>query len=274
MPAVQRAARRRRAYTGLAVGSIVPGDRGRRGLTYTLLTPANRYVSRLPSLPGAQYYKLVTPRMAPARFGQYLIVAGDVPIEWRIAPGFEHFIFGLGGDGAVAVAGERLGSEEGDGGRFALRDAGYLYVGPAKQLVLALGAGASVIMIKRRYETWPGIPAPGVIWGRLGALAASPTVVPGLMRRELLDPANPAFDFNISHMEFGPGVALAQIEIHDEEHGLYMTSGGGLYHLDGDELQVSRDDFIYMAPYCPQGFRAGPEGGSYLLYKDVYRDGF
>jgi (S)-ureidoglycine aminohydrolase len=69
-------------------------------------------------------------------------------------------------------------------------------------------------------------------------------------------------------------VALAQIEIHDEEHGLYMTSGGGLYHLDGEELEVVEDDFIYMAPYCPQGFRAGSRGGSYLLYKDVYRDGF
>ena len=29
-----------------------------------------------------------------------------------------------------------------------------------------------------------------------------------------------------------------------------------------------------MAPYCPQGFAAGPEGAEYLLYKDVWRDGF
>jgi len=249
---------------------IVPGDRGRRGLAYTLLTPANRYMSRLPSLPGAQYYKLVTPRMAPARFGQYLVVAGDAPLEWPIASGFEHFIFGLSGDATVTVA----GTQESDGGAFALSDGGYLYVGPANEPALRLDAGASVMLIKRRYEPWPGIAGPGVVCGQLGALAATPTAVPGLTRRELLDPADPAFDFNISHMEFGPDVALAQIEIHDEEHGLYMTSGGGLYHLDGDELQVSRDDFIYMAPYCPQGFRAGPEGGSYLLYKDVYRDGF
>jgi (S)-ureidoglycine aminohydrolase len=249
---------------------IVPGDRGRRGLAYTLLTPANRYMSRLPSLPGAQYYKLVTPRMAPARFGQYLVVAGNAPIEWPIASGFEHFIFGLGGDTKVTVA----GAHESGSGRFALSDGGYLYAGPAAELTLALAAGTSVMVIKRRYESWPGIAAPGIVCGKLDAVAATATAVPGLMRRELLDPANPAFDFNISHMEFGPDVALAQIEIHDEEHGLYMTSGGGLYHLDGDELQVSRDDFIYMAPYCPQGFRAGPEGGSYLLYKDVYRDGF
>ncbi len=249
---------------------IVPGDRGRRGLAYTLLTPANRYMSRLPSLPGAQYYKLVTPRMAPARFGQYLVVAGEDPVEWPIASGFEHFIFGLGGDATVTVA----GAQEVDGGRFALSEGGYVYAGPAAELTLALAVGASLIMIKRRYESWPGIAAPGVVCGQLDALEATATAVPGLMRRELLDPANPAFDFNISHMEFGPDVALAQIEIHDEEHGLYMTSGGGLYHLDGDELPVIRDDFIYMAPYCPQGFRAGPEGGSYLLYKDVYRDGF
>jgi hypothetical protein len=29
-----------------------------------------------------------------------------------------------------------------------------------------------------------------------------------------------------------------------------------------------------MAPYCPQSFAAGPDGGEYLLYKDAWRDGF
>ena len=33
-------------------------------------------------------------------------------------------------------------------------------------------------------------------------------------------------------------------------------------------------DFIYMAPYCPQSFVAGDEPAEYLLYKDVWRDGF
>ena len=53
-----------------------------------------------------------------------------------------------------------------------------------------------------------------------------------------------------------------------------MTAGGGLYHLADDDRPVEAEDFIYMAPYCPQGFRAGPDGGEYLLYKDVFRDGF
>jgi (S)-ureidoglycine aminohydrolase len=38
---------------------------------------------------------------------------------------------------------------------------------------------------------------------------------------------------------------------------------------------VQAEDFIYMAPYCPQGFTAGPGGpAEYLLYKDTWRDGF
>ncbi len=243
------------------MGTIVPNDRGRRGLTYTLLTPANRYMSRRPDLTGAAYYKLVTPRLAPSRFGQDLIVAGDDEVVASIASGHEHFMIGMSGESAI-----RRGDE-----RITLGNGGYGYLGQAEDFTLELAPGASIIAIRRRYESWPGLAAPGPAFGRLSAVEATPTAVPGLNRRELLDPTDPAFDFNISHMEFGPGVALPQIEIHDEEHGLYMTSGGGLYHLDGEEHEVSADDFIYMAPYCPQGFRAGAEGGSYLLYKDTWR---
>ena len=53
-----------------------------------------------------------------------------------------------------------------------------------------------------------------------------------------------------------------------------MTAGEGDYELDGDDAPRARGDFIYMAPYCPQGFTAGGDGpAEYLLYKDVYRDG-
>ena len=73
---------------------------------------------------------------------------------------------------------------------------------------------------------------------------------------------------------FAPGVGLDKVEIHDEEHGLYVTAGGGTYLLEERELPVEAGDFIYMAPYCPQSFVAGDEPSEYLLYKDVWRDGF
>jgi (S)-ureidoglycine aminohydrolase len=38
---------------------------------------------------------------------------------------------------------------------------------------------------------------------------------------------------------------------------------------------VGEGDFIYMAPYCPQSFTAADDTpAEYLLYKDVFRDGF
>jgi (S)-ureidoglycine aminohydrolase len=232
--------------------------------TYTLLRPTNRYVSRLPNLPGAELFKLVTPRLAPARFAQYLVEAGEQALSCPIASGFEHFLLAMDGDCHVSLSVRRR----------SLGDRGFAYLPSSSSFSIELGPGATLMWIKRRYEPWPGLEAPPAVFGSLPTVPATPTAVPGLTRRELLNPADPAFDFNISHMEFAPDVALAQIEIHDEEHGLYMTSGGGVYHLDGDEHTVAAEDFIYMAPYCPQGFKAGPDGGSYLLYKDVYRDGF
>jgi (S)-ureidoglycine aminohydrolase len=130
-------------------------------------------------------------------------------------------------------------------------------------------------MVKRHYEAWPGRAAPRLLAGHRDDEPFADTPVPGFRRRELLPVADPAFDFNMSLLAFDAGVGLDNIEIHDEEHGLYMTAGAGLYFLDGELFEVERDDFIYMAPYCPQGFTAtGREPAEYLLYKDVWRDGF
>ena len=46
-----------------------------------------------------------------------------------------------------------------------------------------------------------------------------------------------------------------------------------MYWLNGDYMEVQKDDFIYMAPWCPQFFYAtGWDKSAYLLYKDVNRD--
>jgi (S)-ureidoglycine aminohydrolase len=136
-----------------------------------------------------------------------------------------------------------------------------------------LALGPRTLWLKRPYEPWPGLAPPVASHGVRDDIAPV-QAAPGLFRRELIDPADPAFDFNMSLLRFEPNCGLPQIEIHDEEHGLYMTAGSGSYHLDGAEYDVRAGDFIYMGPYCPQGFMAGDDGAEYLLYKDVYRDGF
>jgi (S)-ureidoglycine aminohydrolase len=235
--------------------------------SYTIIRPENRYASRLPNLRGALVYKLVTPRHAPARFGQYLLAlepGGGTSAP--VAAGFEDFLYALSGDAALRA----------DGIEFGLRAGGWCYLPPDMSFELDAGDGpAEVLWIKRRLEAWPGLGAPEARSGHRDDVPFDDTDVPGLRRRELLDPGDTRLDFNMSLLAFDAGVGLAQVEIHDEEHGLYMTAGGGRYHLDGSDHDVRQDDFIYMAPYCPQSFVAGADGtAEYLLYKDVYRDGF
>ncbi|MGH2745290.1 MAG: cupin domain-containing protein [Thermoleophilaceae bacterium] len=233
---------------------------------YTILRPANRYASRLPNLRDALLYKLVTPRHAPARFGEYLVAmeAGG-GTSAPVAAGFEDFLYGLEGELTVGA----------DGIEFGLRAGGWCYLPPDMAFELeAGGRPAELLWIKRRLEAWPGLDAPEARAGHRDDEPFDDTDVQGLRRRELLDPADARLDFNMSLLAFDAGVGLAQTEIHDEEHGLFMTAGGGRYHLDGTEHDVDAGDFIYMAPYCPQSFTAGDEPAEYLLYKDVYRDGF
>jgi (S)-ureidoglycine aminohydrolase len=246
----------------------IASSRGARGAAYTVLTPANRYASRLPNLAGALLFKLVTPRLAPARVGEYVIAfeaGGGTSVP--VAAGFEDFLYVL--DGEVRLRSDRLDD--------VLPSGGWAYLPPSTGFdLVAGGAATDVIWLKRRLEPWPGLEEPEA---RAGHRDDEPfdteTGVPGFRRRELLDPLDPRHDFNMSLLAFDPGVGLDKVEIHDEEHGLYMTAGGGSYHLDGAQHEVRAHDFIYMAPYCPQSFVAsGSTPAEYLLYKDVYRDGF
>jgi (S)-ureidoglycine aminohydrolase len=242
-------------------------SRGVRGLSFTLVTPANHYPSRLPSFGDAPVVKLVTPRMAPSRIGEYLISlpAGGGTVR-PIEPGFETFLYALEGEVAVLAGGDA---------HAALHAGGFAYLPGDDVYELAAGdAPARLLMVKRRYEPFPGVGTPRPLAGHRDDEPFADTDVPGFRRRELLPTGDPAYDFNMSLLAFDPGVGLDKVEIHDEEHGLYMTAGGGTYLLEDAELEVRAGDFIYMAPYCPQSFVAGDEPSEYLLYKDVFRDGF
>jgi (S)-ureidoglycine aminohydrolase len=244
-------------------------SRGALGRGYTVITPANHYPSRLPEFGDQPVVKLVTPRMAPSRIGEYLVSldAGGGTTR-RVGAGYERFFYVL--DGAVTLV--TAGSE-----RRALDAGGFAYLPSDAAYELRAGedAPARLLIVKRRYEAHGAHDAPGPLAGHRDDEPFAATAVPGFTRRELLPVDDPAFDFNMSLLRFEAGVGLDKIEVHDEEHGLWMTEGGGTYVLGADEHEVRAEDFIYMAPYCPQGFTAGPDGpAEYLLYKDVWRDGF
>lgn len=244
-------------------------DRGALGPGYTVITPANHYPSRLPEFGDQPVVKLVTPRLAPSRIGQYLVSlkAGGGTTR-RVGAGFERFFYVLDGTVTLLTAGSS---------RTPLSAGGYAYLpgDAAYELQADEDGDARLLIVKRRYEGHGFHDAPGALSGHRDDEPFAATAVEGFTRRELLPVDDPAFDFNMSLLRFGPGVGLDKIEVHDEEHGLWMTEGSGTYVLGRDEHPVQAEDFIYMAPYCPQGFTASADGpAEYLLYKDVWRDGF
>jgi (S)-ureidoglycine aminohydrolase len=238
-------------------------DGGHRGDVYLLLTPANRYASRLRWLPDALVYKLVSPRLEPAAFSQQLICLDHAPRAPAAVPSdCEQFIYLLSGELRTSV----------DGVERDLSAGSFEYCPAGSELALVDWATARVIRIHRVWTPLAGVGRPAPTHGHRGDCEPRDTGVAGLVRLELLPTDDPAFDFTMSIMRFAPGAALDQVEIHDEEHGLYMLEGGGQYLLGSDWHAVGADDFIYMAPYCPQTFVAGDDGGEYLLYKDIYRE--
>ena len=72
---------------------------------------------------------------------------------------------------------------------------------------------------------------------------------------------------------FAPGHGLPVIETHVMEHGALILEGKGLYYLGDGWMEVEKDDFIWMGPYCPQSFYAtGPTPAKYIYYKNVNRE--
>jgi (S)-ureidoglycine aminohydrolase len=244
-------------------------DRGALGHGYTVITPANHYPSRLPEFGDQPVVKLVTPRMVPSRIGEYLVsldVGGGT--TRRVGAGYERFFYVLDGTVTLITAGS---------GRDVLEAGGFAYLPGDMAYELRAGddAPARLLVVKRTYEGHAAYDAPAALSGHRDDEPFAATAVAGFTRRELLPVDDPAFDFAMSLLRFEPGVGLDKIEVHDEEHGLWMTEGGGTYVLGRDEHQVQAGDFIYMAPYCPQGFTASADGpAEYLLYKDTWRDGF
>jgi (S)-ureidoglycine aminohydrolase len=248
---------------------MTDADRGALGRGYTVITPANHYPSRLPEFGEQPVVKLVTPRLAPSRIGQYLVSldAGGGTTR-RVGAGYERFFYVLDGSVTLITAGS---------GRDVLEAGGFAYLPSDTAYELRAGddAPARLLIVKRVYDSHPAHDAPSALTGHRDDEPFAATAVAGFTRRELLPVTDPAFDFAMSLLRFEPGVGLDKIEVHDEEHGLWVTEGGGTYVLGRDEHAVQAEDFIYMAPYCPQGFTAGPDGpAEYLLYKDTWRDGF
>lgn len=240
-------------------------SRGRVGNRYYLMTPDTRVENSLPFLPAYSAIVLAAPQGTPARFGQVLLqLHAGSRSDGELGSGFENFVFVV--SGAVSVASEDRNWD--------LDAGGYVFLPAGETFQLSATADTELLWVKKRYIAVPGIPAPDRVVGTLAnTVGIDDEWIDGSYGQLLPDDSR--YDMAMNLMRFEPGARFRMVEIHHQEHGLYLLEGGGIYHLDGDHVEVRADDFIYMAPYCTQAFTVSGAGRTaYLLYKDVNRDGF
>jgi (S)-ureidoglycine aminohydrolase len=231
---------------------------------YALMPLEGFPISRLPSWPDAEVKVLASPALG-AQFVQYLI---DLPAgktgEFAADDSIETFYYVMSGVGLCTDSGAfkaKLAA-----GRFGLMPTG-------RAIHVAAEQNLQLIVLRKRYERAPGVEIFEPISNHESAVKKEVWADNPHSLLQTLIPDEFRYDIAMNIFTFDPGFGLPIVETHVMEHGLYFLQGKGVYYLDGEWMEVTRDDFIWMGPYCPQSFYAtGPTPARYLYYKNVNRE--
>jgi (S)-ureidoglycine aminohydrolase len=231
--------------------------------SYMIFPRANRVEHHLPGFDGVLAQVLSAPQHG-AKFVEYelLIKPNGKTLKPRREE-FEQFFYLLEGEVKFTLEDKTHKMVAGN----------YTWLPPLVTYAFQSQSAAlsRMIWIRRRYVQAEGIPVPAPIIAHESDVHAEPTDT--YMEQHLTPYEQLGFDMGINLQVFDPGVYFSFVEAHVMEHGLYMVNGRGLYWLNHDLIEVQKDDYIYMAPFCPQFFYStGWEKSAYLLYKDVNRD--
>lgn len=231
--------------------------------SYMIFPRANRVEHHLPHFNGVLAQVLATPQQE-ARFVEHeLLVEPGGSTAGPRDEAYEQFFFVLEGKLSFSLDGKASKMVQGS----------FAWLPPHRPYTFTNPGDSTsrIVWIRRKYEEVEGMAVPDPIVAHENDVPAYPTDT--YMEQHLTPYEQLGFDMGINLQTFDPGVYFSFVEAHVMEHGLYMLSGRGLYWLNHDLIEVQKDDFIYMAPYCPQFYYAtGWEKSAYLLYKDVNRD--
>ena len=216
--------------------------------------------SRLPSWPDAEVRVLASPALG-AQFVQYLI---DLPEgkqgEFAGDDAIENFYFVVSGAGAF-------------GKDHPVRSGSFGLLPPGHAVSLRADEGMRFIVLRREIERVQTIEVFKPLHGQESDVKAETWADNPRSRLQTLIPDELQYDLAMNIFTFDPGHGLPYVETHVMEHGLLMLEGKGLYYLNGEWMEVEKDDFIWMGPYCPQSFYAtGPTPAKYIYYKNVNRE--
>ncbi len=231
---------------------------------YALMPLEGFPFSRVPSWPDAQVRVLAAPAIG-ARFVQYLI---DLPAgrrgSFEADSQLETFHYVLSGRGELLNA---------PGDLRALTPGSFGLTPPERGVAIHAHEPLQLLVLRKAYEPAPGHESGKAHYGHESTVPREVWEGNPHSRLQTLIPDDLAFDMAMNIFTFDPGFGLPVVETHVMEHGLYILQGKGLYYLDDQWMEVEKDDFIWMGPYCPQSYYAtGPTPTRYLYYKNVNRD--
>jgi (S)-ureidoglycine aminohydrolase len=231
---------------------------------YALMPLEGYPASCLPGWPACEARVLASPALG-ANFVQFLI---DVPAGgsggFEAEAGVETFYFVLSGKGECRESGAA---------KHALAPGGFGLLPPGKTAKFTASAALRLLILRKQYEPAAGIKKFAALHGNESKIKKE---IWGNNPQSLLQsliPDDTQYDMAMNIFNFEPGSGLPIVETHVMEHGLLFLQGKGMYYLGGDWMEVEKDDFIWMGPYCPQSFYAtGRTASRYIYYKNVNRD--
>jgi (S)-ureidoglycine aminohydrolase len=229
------------------------------------LFPLGGYpTSRLPSWENAEVFVLAAPAIG-ANFVQYLAtVLESGACSYRADGRTETFLYIVSGGGRLELD---------DGNQSGLTAGSFCLIPPNRGFDFSIDERTSLLALRKVYEPSLGIEVYESFVGNAADIPALSWMNNEHARLQTLIPDELRFDMAMNIFTFDPGHGLPYVETHVMEHGLLFLEGKGMYYLDGEWMEVEKDDFIWMGPYCPQSFYAtGATPAKYIYYKNVNRE--
>jgi (S)-ureidoglycine aminohydrolase len=215
--------------------------------------------SKLPGSPDADVKILASPALG-AKFVQMLVeLPKSGKLNFEANPEVEYFYYVLSGSGTTAQTSIKPGS-------FGL-------IPPTNAVQFTGSESLRLAVLQKRHELASGIPIFKPLHGNESNIEKKIWADNPHSLLQTLIPDEITYDLAVNIFTFDPGFGLPVVETHVMEHGLLFLQGKGLYYLGDEWMEVEKDDFIWMGPYCPQSFYAtGPTPSRYIYYKNVNRD--
>ena len=239
-------------------------SRARVSQRYALMPLEGYPFSKLPTWPDAEVRVLASPALG-ANFAQFLIDLpaggrGQFPADERI----ETFCYVVSGKGE---------HREGTRAKRQIVAGSFSLTPPRVANEFCASEPMRLMIFEKRYQPSPGIPLFSALHGNEHEVVAEPWAETDKIKLQTLVPDDLQFDMAMNIFTFTPGFGLPIVETHVMEHGLLFLQGKGVYQLGDEWMEVQKDDFIWMGPFCPQSFYAtGEQPAKYIYYKDVNRE--